>query len=164
MEAFPSLFLRTGQGRVHLGFHRTAVCIADVGKPEGLFQAARLLPPPPVNLPAPGPNPENMTGASSTAVLTPPRLPATSGQGPLQHRKAFAADGRISLFERPPEDAPSKCRIRRRSRGSDRQKSHECGGLFSKSIAPIGGEPTDSRAGLGFVPATGHLGGKHCAN
>jgi len=92
MEAFPSLFLRTGQGRVHLGFHRTAVCIADVGKPEGLFQAARLLPPPPVNVPAPGPNPENMTGASNTAVLTPPRLPATSGQGPLQHRQAFAAD------------------------------------------------------------------------
>jgi hypothetical protein len=72
--------------------------------------------------------------------------------------------GRISLFERPREDAPSKCRIPRRSRGSDRQKSHECGGLFNKSIAPIGGEPTDSRAGLGFQSATGHLGGKHCAN
>ena len=72
--------------------------------------------------------------------------------------------GRISVFERPREDAPSKCRIPRRSRGSDRQKSHECGGLFNKSIAPIGGEPTDSRAGLGFQSATGHLGGKHCAN
>jgi hypothetical protein len=81
MEAYPSLFLRTGQGRVHLGFHRTAVCIADVGKPEGLFQAARLLPPPPVNVPAPGPNPENMTGASSTAVLTPPGFQPPPARG-----------------------------------------------------------------------------------
>jgi hypothetical protein len=70
----------------------------------------------------------------------------------LREKKRAAAVGRgcISVFERPREDAPSKCRIPRRSRGSDRQKSRECGGLFNKSIAPIGGEPTDSRGGFGF--------------
>jgi hypothetical protein len=58
--------------------------------------------------------------------------------------------GRISLFERPREELPSKCRIPQRSRGSDRQKSRECGGLFTKGVAPVRGEPTDPGSGFGF--------------